>query len=715
MATYATEEIQRLNASLLELQRAHLCSSMTVTTLPDISCTPRQAWESGNRTQFLLAANHSLDASLAGMPRMDDMDNYLTWYLSLENKQDNNAANDTTLEWLFITKCTLAVYGHNVSSILQSTLPLSESLAYWDSIYGNTWHEVYYGIQSAPVRLYHLIANTWQVFSDSSSSPSFKIKNLITSSDHILSCLFPMALRDNGSDSNIKQQRPSDGQQQQQQHHHYLYDYSRTHRHHLRHPGKSLVHVFRKLYNLPLPLALVRDEIQQKRTTLRLFRARQATTLGLLIKQVPHFVEESLERTNRRGSILGDGDSLLSAATATSRAPTEEEQAVSLHQVACGTTQCVKALTSCLLGGDGNHMQSITSLDDLQQRMNWQATLDDIERSRGEFTMTSTSPYNVAKDLKQLVDLQPTYQHYLQVWKQNYGPPSSLSRYWLPGLVALFAGKMTMDYVFERKEDIVAWANEGMTTIREFLVHWLWEPTKGILDTIRFQDRRIGLSSKEGLKSDLQSLERMVIQFAKDHYQFSNAQANQLLTQVRDGDISQVLLAYENEIKHPLRNAIQGDLIQTLLIQVQKTKVDMDMAMQALDKLLKSNELNFAFLAVAPSMLLTWAFVSWLKNVYQKRDGNRIRQIGRPLKNTLRRIDRLFTLDPDGNELTCESQGVLLCELLLLRNYAQYLPTRNSIRELFIEDIRDLETVRLSKMQKKETIGRMYRSWKFLY
>ncbi|CAO3600600.1 unnamed protein product [Absidia cylindrospora] len=164
MTTYATEEIQRLNASLLELQRAHLCSATTMATLPDTSCTPRQAWEFGDKTQFLLAANQSLDASLAGIPRMDHMDTYLTWYLSLDNKQDNNAANDTTLEWLFITKCTLAVYGHNVSSILQSTLPLSESLAYWDSIYGNTWHEVYYGIQSAPIRLYHLISNTWQVF-----------------------------------------------------------------------------------------------------------------------------------------------------------------------------------------------------------------------------------------------------------------------------------------------------------------------------------------------------------------------------------------------------------------------------------------------------------------------------------------------------------------------------------------------------------------------
>lgn len=47
-----------------------------------------------------------------------------------------------------------------------------------------------------------------------------------------------------------------------------------------------------------------------------------------------------------------------------------------------------------------------------------------------------------------------------------------------------------------------------------------------------------------------------------------------------------------------MRNVIAGDLLQTILIQVQKTKVDVDLAMSALDKLLKSNELNFAFLGM---------------------------------------------------------------------------------------------------------------------
>lgn len=129
--------------------------------------------------------------------------------------------------------------------------------------------------------------------------------------------------------------------------------------------------------------------------------------------------------------------------------------------------------------------------------------IDDLEASSKEFSMTSTSPYKVAYDLKKVVEQQPTSEQYLALWNQDYGPPSRLTRYWIPGILALLGGKMALDYVFERKEDIVAWAKDGLHTMQEFFVHWLWEPSVKVLDTIRFKDQRIGLSSKEGLKSDL--------------------------------------------------------------------------------------------------------------------------------------------------------------------------------------------------------------------
>lgn len=80
-----------------------------------------------------------------------------------------------------------------------------------------------------------------------------------------------------------------------------------------------------------------------------------------------------------------------------------------------------------------------------------------------------------------------------------------------------------------------------------------------------------------------------------------------------------------------------------------------------------------------------------------------------------RRLERLLTLSySKENELDCETQGILLCEVHLLRSYAAYLPSRNSIRDLFIEDLRDLENPKLSITQKLQTINRMSRSWSFL-
>lgn len=83
------------------------------------------------------------------------------------------------------------------------------------------------------------------------------------------------------------------------------------------------------------------------------------------------------------------------------------------------------------------------------------------------------------------------------------------------------------------------------------MIHWVWEPTLKVLDTIRVKEenQQFGVSSKEGLRSDLASLERMVVQFAKEHYSLSDQEIVQLGNKVRDGDMSVILRAYENEIK----------------------------------------------------------------------------------------------------------------------------------------------------------------------
>lgn len=130
-------------------------------------------------------------------------------------------------------------------------------------------------------------------------------------------------------------------------------------------------------------------------------------------------------------------------------------------------------------------------------------------------------------------------------------------------------------------------------------------------------------------------------------------------------------------------------------------------------------------------MLLTWASVSWFKNAIQGRSRQKMKRTGIPMKETLRRIERqLIVMEPiqkeegelnewgnsssNQHQIECETQGILLCEVHLLRAYARSLPLQNSTRARFLEDIRDLENPSLTNEQKIQTIARMSRFWKFL-
>ena len=67
------------------------------------------------------------------------------------------------------------------------------------------------------------------------------------------------------------------------------------------------------------------------------------------------------------------------------------------------------------------------------------------------------------------------------------------------------------------------------------------------------------------------------------------------MAQVREGDLTPVLKAYERDLRKPFMGTVRGDLVRALLIQIQKTKVDVEIAMGGIDALLKSQELVFGF------------------------------------------------------------------------------------------------------------------------
>lgn len=206
--------------------------------------------------------------------------------------------------------------------------------------------------------------------------------------------------------------------------------------------------------------------------------------------------------------------------------------------------------------------------------------------------------------------------------------------------------------------------------------------------------------------------------FAKDQGIMDPLQLQQIASQVQQGDLSTIMKSFEDDIRQPLRNVFVGNLIRSLFIQIQKAKVDSELAISALDKLLKSNELNFAFLAVVPAFVAVHSSLSFIRHWIASISGSVQIHVRTKLVKSLRDIERL-AMQHASND--CESPnnnpqlillGLFLLETQYLRNLAKKVSEND--RFMLMQDIYDLENANLSMEDKRRVITRIWKSMDIL-
>lgn len=222
----------------------------------------------------------------------------------------------------------------------------------------------------------------------------------------------------------------------------------------------------------------------------------------------------------------------------------------------------------------------------------------ELHEPSGERTATSLRPAEVAARLNNLLThALPSYSSNFHIAVQENGRPSALVRYWLPATIALVSSTTILRIALNRKEEILIWVRGLGQTVIDFYSNWVLEPAKKVIGTIRHdEESEVSILSKRSLESDRASLERMVVDFAISNPEgppLNESQIADIRAKVREGDLTPVLRAYEKDIQSPVKGAIMGNLASALLIQVQKTKVDVEVAMSGIDSILKSQELLF--------------------------------------------------------------------------------------------------------------------------
>ncbi|RMZ78897.1 hypothetical protein DV738_g3583, partial [Chaetothyriales sp. CBS 135597] len=530
------------------------------------------------------------------------------------------SAGDADLAWLATGKATVQTYGLILNSLLEQTIPLSESIWYWDDVLGSYSRTALYTAQTSPQKFW---SHAQEVYEDAKAK--FRSRVGIQQSAH-------------------------DAQNSIVNHWREFYALVQSS---LR--ERTLVHARTSILS---PFALGRIEARRKQNNVKKLRETNATAIGLLV-----------------------GEGLTFPLF-------EDEYKATIARVDKIQLQSTIAKSVSLLDSVLRHATAIdSSISEFEDNIFASVEADPEFISLSQANESTTSPSRLAARLLQILERQlPEQERGCASMSAEFGKPSRLVRYWIPGVVLLLSGTTILRILVNRKADIIQWFHDLGGTVRDFWLNWVIEPTMKLIGTIRHDEQsEIAIMSKESLTADRDSLERMVVDFAVAHpdngVQYTEQQIGELRARVREGDLSPVLRAYEREMQTPIRSAVTGHLVQTLLIQIQKTKVDVEVAIGGIDSLLKSQELLFGFVGIAPGVLITYFVAQWLRNSFGSRKGLR----------------------------SSKKKGETV---RVLRRAALVLP--GNVQREFLEDLNDLMDIRIGVARQIKVLERIrwaYSKW----
>lgn len=442
--------------------------------------------------------------------------------------------------------------------------------------------------------------------------------------------------------------------------------------------------------HLLTPLSKSRSAARRKQAGLRRLREMSASGLGLMMDEGLSFSSSSRS--------LDDG---------------AEGEAYGLEaQEWKGVVERSVALIDTVL----SHVTNVSeyhSVHDFEDCV-FSAVEEDPEissRSNGE---PSIQPAKLARRLQDILDRHiPAHIAKQNQLRKQYGRPGVLTRYWIPATALLLSSTTILRLLLNRKAELLQWVRDFGSTVRDFYLNWVLEPVTKVLKTIRHdEDSEVAIMSKESLKGDRESLERMVVDFAVDRPEsgspLSESQIADIRRGVKEGDLTPVLRAYEKDLRQPFIGTIKGDLVRTLLIQVQKTKVDVEVALSGIDALLKSQELVFGFIGLTPGLLVTFTSIRYLSALFGRRGSRRTKKQSGRMVSVLRNIDRLLANARPGENgvLGYKDHGLLVCEVHVLREMARGVLSGEVERE-FLADVAELGDVTRGVEGQMGVLGRL--------
>jgi nuclear control of ATPase protein 2 len=565
-------QIRRLD---IQIDRFQLAGGTDVAAViaPAENTSEQRARDVSSRLSTLKAVSRALSTSSSSSPllkrkRVKELLAQARHGDTIESTSSSTSSQEADLEWLVVAKAAVQVYGMILTTLLEQTIPLGDEMWYWDEVLGSYINTALYTVQTAPVRL-------WVQAKDVYADARVKYRSR-------------RGLR---ASSEQASQTLSEGWNQ-------FYDLVQESI-----KDRSLAQARTTILS---PFALRRTEARKKQNGLRRLREMNSTGLGLLIDE---------------GLSFGEPDDYAIVAKA------EESPKLSQDEWRSTVAKSISLMESIL--------RNVNTLDSGVAEFE-EGVFTSVEEDP-EIASTSSESNGGLMRAGQLTDRLltilnehlPGQEQRSSVLSREYGRPNRFIRYWPVGTFLLVFGSTLLRVLANRRAEIQTWIQEFGVTVVDFWSNWIVDPVKKLIGTIRHDEgSEVAIMSKDSLKADRESLERMVVDFAVDRPNdtgtaYTESEIEIIRGKVKEGDLTPVLKAYERDLRQPFVGTIRGDLVRALLIQVQKTKVDVEIAIGGIDSLLKSQELVFGLVGLTPGLLISFAAFRWLGGVFGSRKGLR--------------------------------------------------------------------------------------------
>ncbi|KAK3903911.1 ATP synthase regulation protein NCA2-domain-containing protein [Staphylotrichum tortipilum] len=599
---------------------------------------------------------------------------------------DAKSQAEVDVEWLLVGKATVQTYGLLMSTLLDQIIPLSDGIWYWDEILTSYPYSFVYTVQTSPLRMWRW---TREIYDESVE----RFQRLYRD-EFAAAAAAAAAAAHEGSET---EEDVDISLAHDDAHGHrpgptgFRAIYPHLSKHWRQFYGivrqsvaeRSIADIQRRILSR---VDMGRSEARQKQKKLRRLREMTATGLGVLLDEGLNFgIADETPNDEWKGML---------------------ERSVALMDMVLQTVPFL-------------HL----SVSEFEDRV-FSGVEEDPELSiHIEDSHPAERPSVLARRLLGLLeDGLPAHHVAISDLAHRNGRPSRLVRYWLPAAILLVSSSTILRILVNRQDDIVNWIRDLGVTARDFWFNWVIDPVRKIVGTIRHDaNSEIAIMSRDSLQADRDSLERMVVEFALDNPEIAvgelaitELQIGEIRSKVKEGDVTPVLKAYEKDLRRPFVGAIKGDLVRSLLIQVQKTKVDLEVAISGIDALLKSQELVFGFIGLTPGVLVTIGVIQYLRTMFGSREGMRQGRRARRSVRVLRKIDRILSdaTTSQNNIISYRDHGLLVCEVHTLRGLAHgVLP--GDVEKEFIEDLDELANLKGIQVQMKalDRIRWAYAEW----